>query len=82
MLKKIPGNAEEDPKESWQRFLRMLKIRRFMMQLNENRIKGYILRCNEKCAQKLIKTSHMNQHVLVAQKLIKTSHMHEHVLVQ
>ena len=51
------------------------------MQLNENRIKGYILRCNAKCAQKLIKASHMNEHVLVAQKLFKTSHMNEHVLV-
>ena len=34
-------------------------IGRFIMQLNENRIKGYILNYNQKCVQKLIKTSHI-----------------------
>ena len=33
------------------------------MQLNENRITGYILKYNKKCPQKLIKTSHMNKQV-------------------
>ena len=33
------------------------------MQLNENRIKGYILKYNKKCAQKFIKSSHVNEHV-------------------
>ena len=64
MLKKILGNAQEDSEECWQRFSKILKkIERFIMQLNENRIKGYILKYNKKCAQKFIKTSHMNEHV-------------------
>ena len=64
MFEKIPGNVPEDSGECWQRFSRMLKkIERFIMQLNENRIKGYILKYNQKCAQKFIKTSHVNEHV-------------------
>ena len=64
MLKKIPGNVQEDSDDCWQRFSRILKkIERFIMQLNENRIKGYILKYNQKCAQKFIKTSHVNEHV-------------------
>ena len=44
------GNAEEDSEECWQRFSIILKnIERFIMQLNENRIKGYILKYNQKC---------------------------------
>ena len=40
MLVKIPGNIQENSEECWQRFSRMLKkIGRFIMQLNENRIK-------------------------------------------
>ena len=66
MLVNIPGNVDQDFEESWQRFSRMLKkIERFIMQLNENRIKGYILKYNQKCAQKFIKTSHMNEYVQV-----------------
>ena len=30
------------------------------MQLNKHRIKEYIIKYNKKCAQKLIKASHMN----------------------
>ena len=64
MFEKIPGNVSKDSGECWQRFSRMLKkIERFIMQLNENRIKGYILKYNQKCAQKFIKTSHVNEHV-------------------
>ena len=64
MFKKIPGIAQEDSEECWQRFSKILKkIERFIMQLNENRIKGYILKYNQKCAQKFIKTSHVNEHV-------------------
>ena len=64
MFKRIPGNAQEDSDDCWQRFSRILKkIERFIMQLNENRIKGYILKYNQKCAQKFIKTSHVNEHV-------------------
>ena len=64
MLVNIPGNVDQDFEESWQRFSRMLKkIERFIMQLNENRTKGYILKYNKKCAQKFIKTSHVNEHV-------------------
>ena len=64
LLKKIPENAEEDFEECWQRFSRIVKkTERFIMQLNENRIKGYILKYNQKCAQKFIKTSHVNEHV-------------------
>ena len=64
MLKKIPGNVKEDSEECWQRFSRMLKkIGRFITQLKEKRIKGYILKYNKKCAQKLTKTSHMNERV-------------------
>ena len=61
MFKRIPGNVRKDSGECWQRFSRMLKkIGRFIMQLNQNRIKGYILKSNQKYAQKLIKTSLMN----------------------
>ena len=64
MLQKIPGNAQEDSDECWQRFSKILKkTEHFIMQLNENRIKGYILKYNQKCAQKFIKTSHVNEHV-------------------
>ena len=64
MFKRIPGNAQEDSEECWQRFSRILKkIERFIMQLNENRIKGYILKYDKKCAQKFFKTSHVNEHV-------------------
>ena len=66
MFKKFPGNDQEDSGEYWQRFSRMLKkIERFTTQLNENRIKGYILKYSQKYAQKLIKISHMNEHVQV-----------------
>ena len=65
MFEEIPGNVPEDSGECWQRFSRMLKkIERFIMQLNENRTKGYILKYNQKCAQKFFKTSHVNEHVL------------------
>ena len=64
MLKKIPKNVEEDSEDCWQRFSKILKkIERFMMHLSENRIKGYILKYDQKCAQKFIKTSQMNEHV-------------------
>ena len=64
IFEKILGNVSKDSGECWQRFSRMLKkIERFIMQLNENRIKGYILKYNQKCAQKFIKTSHVNEHV-------------------
>ena len=65
IFQKTLGNAEEDSEEEcWQRLSRRLKnIERFIMQLNENRIKGYILKYNQKCAQKFIKTSHVNEHV-------------------
>ena len=64
MFKKIPGNVRKDSGECWQRFSRMLKkIGRFIMQLNQNRIKGCILKYNQKYVQKLIKTLHMNEHV-------------------
>ena len=66
LLKKIPENAEEDFEECWQRFSRIVKkIERFIMQLKENRIKGYILKYNQKCVLKFIKTSHINEHVKV-----------------
>ena len=62
IFEEIPGNVPEDSGECWQRFSRMLKkIERFIMQLNENRIKGYILKYDKKCAQKFIKTSHVNE---------------------
>ena len=64
MLKKIPGNVKEDSEECWQRFSRMLKkIGRFITQLKEKRIKEYIPKYNKKGAQKLTKTSHMNERV-------------------
>ena len=64
MLVKIPRNVDKDSEGCRQRFSRMLKkIGRFIMQSNENRIKGYILKHNQKCAQKLIKASHLNEHV-------------------
>ena len=45
MFEEIPGNVPEDSGECWQRFSRMLKkIERLIMQLNENRIKGYLLK--------------------------------------
>ena len=60
VLKKILGNISKDSGECWQRFFRMLKkIGRFTMQLNKNKIKGYILKCNQKCAQRLIKKNHI-----------------------
>ena len=66
MFEKILGNVSKDSRECWQRFSRMLKkIERFILQLNENRIKGYIVKYNKKCAQKFIKTSHVNGHMLV-----------------
>ena len=62
IFEKIPGNVSKDSGECWQRFSRMLKkIERFIMQLNENRIKGYILKYDKKCAQKFFKTSHVNE---------------------
>ena len=65
-LRKFPENAEEDSEECWQRFSKILKkIKRFMMQLKENRIKVYMLKYNKKCEQKFIKTSHVNEHVSV-----------------
>ena len=64
MFEEIPGNVPEDSGECWQRFSRMLKkIERLIMQLNENRIKGYILKYDKKCAQKFFKTSHVNENV-------------------
>ena len=49
IFEEIPGNVTKDSGECWQRFSRMLKkIERFIMQLNENKIKGYILRYNKK----------------------------------
>ena len=64
IFEKIPGNVSKDSKECWQRFSRMLKkIERFIMQLNENRIKGYILKYDKKCVQKFIKTSHVNENL-------------------
>ena len=63
-VRKIPGNVPEDSGECWQRFLRMLKkIESFIMQLNENRIKQYILKYDKKCSQKFIKTSHVNENM-------------------
>ena len=62
MLVKIPWYAQQDSGEYWQRFSRTVKkIERFIIQLNENRIKGYILKYNQKGAQKFIKTSHVNE---------------------
>ena len=64
MLQKIPGNVSKDSGECWQRFSRMLKkIESFIMQLNENRIKQYILKYYRKCAQMFIKTSHVNKNM-------------------
>ena len=64
MFEEIQGNVPEDAGECWQRFSRILKkIERFIMQLNENEIKGYILEYNQKYAEKFIKTSHVNEHV-------------------
>ena len=55
MFEEIPGNVPEDSGdvskdsgEACQRFSRMLKkIEHFIIQLNENRIKGYILSYNQ-----------------------------------
>ena len=64
MFQKIPGNVSKDSGECWQRFSRMpKKIESFIMQSNENRIKQYILKYDKKCAQKFIKTSHVNENV-------------------
>ena len=64
IFEEIPGNVLEDSGECWQRFSRMLKkIERFIMQLNENRIKGYILKYDKKCVPKFIKTSHVNENL-------------------
>ena len=59
IFQKIPGNAEED--SMWAKIIE--NTERFIMQLNENRIKAYILKYIQKCAQKFIKTSHVNEHV-------------------
>ena len=54
MLKKILGNVNEDSGVCSRRFWGMFKkIGCFIMQLNENRIKGYILRYNKKSVQKV-----------------------------
>ena len=64
MFQKISGNVSKGSRECWQRFSKILKkIERFIMQLNENRIKGYILKYNQKSAQKFAKTSNVNKHV-------------------
>ena len=64
MFQKIPRSVSKDSGECWQRFSRMLKkIESFIMQLNENRIKQYILKYDKKCAQKFIKISHVNENV-------------------
>ena len=64
IFEEIPGNVPKDSGECWQKFLRTLKkIESFIMQLNENRIKQYILKYDKKCAQKFIKTSHVNENV-------------------
>ena len=64
IFEEIPGNVPEDSGESWQRFSRMLKkVESFIVQLNENRIKQYILKYDKKSAQKFIKTSHVNENV-------------------
>ena len=64
MFEEIAGIVSEDSRECWQRFSRMLKkIEHFIMQLNENRIKGYILKYDKKCVQKFFKTSHVNENV-------------------
>ena len=76
MLKKISENVQEDSAECCihsgyctRRFREMFntqflgilkKIGRFIIQLNENRIKEYMLKHHQKYAQKLIKTSHMS----------------------
>ena len=45
IFQKIRGNIGKDSEQCLQRFSRMLKrIERFKMQLNENRIKGYIFK--------------------------------------
>ena len=74
MLVKISKNVEKDSEECWQGFGRMqVKIlenaKKDCMLYDENRIKGYILKYNKKCAQKLIKTSHMNGQNVVIRKL-------------
>ena len=61
MFGEIPGNVSKESREFWKRLSGMLKkIERFIMQLNENRIKGYILKYDKKCAQKFSKTSLAN----------------------
>ena len=62
MLKNILGIGQEDSGEMFNtQFLGILKkIGRFIIQLNENRIKEYMLKHHQKYAQKLIKTSHVS----------------------
>ena len=71
MFKRITGNVQEDSGECSKRFRGILtKIRENAQKdwtiynaIKQNRIKGCILKYNQKYAQKLIKTSHMNEHV-------------------
>ena len=64
IFQKILGNVSKDSGECWQRFSRILKkIERYTMQLNRNRIKGYIVKYDKKCAQNFIKISHINENV-------------------
>ena len=64
IFEKIPENVSKDSGECWKRFSRMLKkVERFIMQLNKNRIKRYILKYDKKCALKFFKTSHVNENV-------------------
>ena len=53
MLEKIPSNICKGSREC------------FIMRLNKDRIKGYILKYHRKGAQKFIKTSHLNENVSV-----------------
>ena len=61
MSKNILSIAQEDSGGMFTtQFLGILKkIGRFIIQLNENRIKEHMLKHHQKYAQKLIKTSHM-----------------------
>ena len=62
MLKNILSIAQEDSGGMFNtQFLgKLKKTGRFIIQLNENRIKEYMLKHHQKYAQKLIKTSHMS----------------------
>ena len=56
IFEEIPGNVPEDSGECWQKFLRTLKkIESFIMQLNENRIKQYILKYDKNVRKSLSK---------------------------